>query len=203
MKSAKIVLVLVLTFVLCNILSDACAQVQEELDMDYVYQLFEIESLSDPEVSEWSDAPDLGHQYIIGLGKFIKTSDLTLNISIDVKDVRARPLSNFIVSLGVAAIDLIKFDNTRSVTCLSSSSGKYSIGQYDIDIVFTAERNKKGKARITVNGDLLCEKHLDLSDWSSNDELHIGIWKAIPITVKHFYLKTEKFAKRKTGKISK
>ncbi len=186
------------------------------LDGSYIYKPLEINSISDSKIISsqqtdeglivdmysipfvFDDNGIIYNDYFINL---LSLKDMIINISIDFKSVSQDYYSNLVIWIGDEKMnDILKFNNNRSLSCLGKSKGTYSVGEYEIEIILTAEDKKKGKISVAINGRIISEKYL----YFNNSVYMVMIGKA-PNTclITNFYLKSEKiaFEKNKKGEI--
>jgi len=172
-------------------------------DGKYVYKPYIIRNLQDSNVG--SQVTSEGQIYVIGLKKLNEFRNIEIELQLDIQKISEdkAPFNMFFVDpaqLEVLAQDgyvpdlytyeIIGFHNNRAITAYEKI-GKFSLGEYDLDINIKKISKFDGRVTMNINGESFKGE-----DYSFGHFSQFGSWRILIIAgpdtkISKFNLKTE------------
>jgi len=172
-------------------------------DGKYVYKPYIIRNLQDSNVG--SQVTSEGQIYVIGLKKLNEFRNIEIELQLDIQKISEdkAPFNMFFVDpaqLEVLAQDgyvpdlyayeIIGFHNNRAITAYEKI-GKFSLGEYDLDINIKEISKFDGRVTMNINGESFKGEDYSFGHFSQFDSWGILIIAGPDTKISKFNLKTE------------
>ena len=172
-------------------------------DGKYVYKPYIIRNLQDSNVG--SQVTSEGQMYVIGLKKLNEFRNIEIELQLDIQKIPEdkAPFNMFFVDpaqLEVLAQDgyvpdlyayeIIGFHNNRAITAYEKI-GKFSLGEYDLDINIKEISKFDGRVTMNINGESFKGEDYSFGHFSQFDSWGILIIAGPDTKISKFNLKTE------------
>jgi len=172
-------------------------------DGKYVYKPYIIRNLQDSNVG--SQVTSEGQTYVIGLKKLNEFRNIEIELQLDIQKISEdkAPFNMFFVDpaqLEVLAQDgyvpdlytyeIIGFHNNRAITAYEKI-GKFSLGEYDLDINIKKISKFDGRVTMNINGESFKGEDYSFGHFSQFGSWGILIIAGPDTKISKFNLKTE------------
>ena len=172
-------------------------------DGQYVYKPYIIRNLQDSNVG--SQVTSEGQTYVIGLKKLNEFRNIEIELQLDIQKISEdkAPFNMFFVDpaqLEVLAQDgyvpdlyayeIIGFHNNRAITAYEKI-GKFSLGEYDLDINIKKISKFDGRVTMNINGESFKGEDYSFGHFSQFGSWGILIIAGPDTKISKFNLKTE------------
>jgi hypothetical protein len=172
-------------------------------DGKYVYKPYIIRNLQDSNVG--SQVTSEGQIYVIGLKKLNEFRNIEIELQLDIQKISddKAPFNMFFVDpaqLDVLAQDgyipdlytyeIIGFHNNKAITAYEKI-GKFSLGEYDLDINIKKISKFDGRVTMNINGESFKGEDYSFGHFSQFDSWGILIIAGPDTKISKFNLKTE------------
>ena len=172
-------------------------------DGKYVYKPYIIKNLQDSNVG--SKVTSEGQIYVIGLKKLNEFRDIVIELQLDIQKISEdkAPFNMFFVDpaqLDVLAqygyvpdlytYEIIGFHNNRALTSYEKI-GKFSLGEYDLDINIKKISKFDGRVTMNINGESFKGEDYSFGHFSQFGSWGILIIAGPDTKISKFNLKTE------------
>lgn len=172
-------------------------------DGKYVYKPYIIRNLQDSNVG--SQVTSEGQIYVIGLKKLNEFRNIEIELQLDIQKISddKAPFNMFFVDpaqLDVLAQDgyipdlytyeIIGFHNNKAITAYEKI-GKFSLGEYDLDINIKKISKFDGRVSMNINGESFKGEDYSFGHFSQFDSWGILIIAGPDTKISKFNLKTE------------